>query len=88
MASASKRTVEKTRMVEEKYTEFDGVVLELSDAEAATLRAVVGAICGNPDGLREHTDEIYNALGRVGFTNNRTDVRTAISKLSGYPTFS
>lgn len=44
------------------------VVLVLSTNEAETLRAVVGRITGSTDSSpRGYTDNIWNALGSVGF---------------------
>lgn len=68
MAKATTRVVEKTRQVLEKYTEEDGVILELTDDEAAYLAALLGSHVGGGNSIREHNDNIWTSLRESGFT--------------------
>lgn len=63
MASATQKT--KTVVVEQEVP--DGILLHLTDAEAAVLRAILGmGIVGNDSGPRGLSDQIYYALNRLG----------------------
>lgn len=82
MATATKRQVEKVRMVEEKYTEFDGIVLELNKEEAALLTALIGHKVG---GASSHVMNIYKAL-KSHVPVYGTEVTEWDSKMSGFVT--
>lgn len=69
MAEASVRKVVKTRMIEEEYTEEDGVILELTHDETALLMFIVGHRIsggGKSEG-RKLADGIYHKLGPLGY---------------------
>lgn len=66
MATAKDREVTKTRMVEESYTEYDGVVLELTEDEAAYLSALLGWKVTGEDRLGT---SIFYALRNLGFSS-------------------
>lgn len=67
MANATPREVLKTRLVEETYTETDGVVLELTDEEAALISAILGGhVCGGGH-YRYVSTEIWRTLGGAGY---------------------
>lgn len=59
MATARKNKVEKTRMVEEKYTEVTGIVLELDQDEANMLAALLGF---HTSGDSKQVMNVYRAL--------------------------
>lgn len=80
MATSKTRTIEKTRMVEEQYTEADGVILELTHEEAVMLAYLVGhRICGSGSG-RKPFNRIWDALkgsGYAGFGRYTGEVEKA-----------
>lgn len=83
MAIAKAREVEKVRMVQEKYTELEGVTLELTDEEAVALKAVVGSVGGDSK-YRGAITRIWNAFNRAGYdSRSNAKVSAAISNLSG-----
>ncbi len=83
MAIAKIREVKKTRMVEETYTETEGVTLELTEEEVVALKAVVGLVGGASD-YRDAITRIWNALNRAGYDSyENTKVHAAIDALSG-----
>lgn len=79
MATASKREVTKTRMVEEEYTEVDGVTLELTQKEAHMLTALVGFHTG---GANEQIMDMYKAL-KSQISTYGVGVQQANMKMSG-----
>lgn len=83
MAQVRCREVTKTRQVTETYTEVDGVVLELTEFEAATLRALVGAVSGDSP-YRYAMSDIYNKLAALGYTRSENaQVSNAIEATEG-----
>jgi hypothetical protein len=84
LAKATTRVVEKTRQVLEKYTEQDGVILELTDDEAAYLTALLGSHVGGGHSIREHNDNIWSALCASGFSMmSKAKVTQMETKMSG-----
>lgn len=69
MATARVREVEKTRMVEEKYTAQDGVILELTHQETALLAFILGHLVSGGGGtdVRMLSDGIWDKLGPHGY---------------------
>lgn len=69
MATARVREVEKTRMVEEKYTAQDGVILELTHQETALLAFILGhKVSGGSDSdARMLSAGIWDKLGPYGY---------------------
>lgn len=86
MATGEKRMVEKTRMVEEKYTEEDGVVLELNKDEAFVLCLLLNRVGGSRSGPRANLDSILAALAKCGVM---WDMKMSVAngRVSGYPIF-
>lgn len=67
MATATAKTTEKTRMVEEKYSEVTGYTLELTQDEAAFLSALIGfKVGGRLVGKADVCLDIYRALKDAG----------------------
>lgn len=63
MAEAKKRVVKEERVIVEEFV--DGVVLELSQAEAEFIMNYLGnTVTGR--GLRQHSDNICDALNQAG----------------------
>jgi hypothetical protein len=86
MASATKRMVEKTRVVEEKYTEKDGVVLELDENEAFVLCLLLNRAGGSRSGPRGQLDRIRGALAKCGIEWN-VEMSRANNGVAGYTIF-
>jgi len=87
VASAQVRKVTKTRekIVEEVYTEIDGVTLQLNKEEAALLTAILYTRVTGSGPLRKLSDGISTALDKAGFASkDNADTREAISKMDGY----
>lgn len=84
MANASARKVSKTRQVTETYTVRDGVILELSEEEAAFLTAMLGkCVIGGGD-ARKYSDDIWNSLNHAGMgRDDNTTTRNMRSKITG-----
>lgn len=83
MADARRREVTKTRQITETYTEVDGVVLELTEFETVTLRALVGAV-GGASPYRDAMSGIYNKLAALGYTASKnSQVSKAIEAVDG-----
>jgi hypothetical protein len=83
VAIAKVREVEKTRMVEETYTEAEGVTLELTEEETVALKALVGSVGGASE-YRYAITRVWNALNRAGYdAYENTKVHAAIDALSG-----
>lgn len=79
MAKATKREVEKVRMVEEKYTDIDGAVLELNHDELIILTALIGF---QTSGGNKHVMNIYRALkDQINVYSH--EVTGAVDKMSG-----
>lgn len=70
MASANKRVIKKTRVVEEEYTEEDGLVLQLSKDESHFLAALLGSHIFGSGKAREVSDGIWSALIKNGYGVN------------------
>lgn len=66
MATAKDREVTKTRSVLENYTAYDGVVLELTEDEAAYLAALLGWKVVGQD---VYGTSIFYALRNLGFSS-------------------
>lgn len=63
MATGVPRIVEKTRLVEETYKEEDGVILHLTDDEAAFLAAILGMkVVGDNNDIRSINRGIWKVL--------------------------
>lgn len=73
MAIAKAREVTKTRTVEESYSERDGVVLELTNDEAAYLVALIGWHVAGKGPVREMNSDIWSALRAAGFDYLKND---------------
>jgi hypothetical protein len=86
VATAEKRMVEKTRMVEEKYIEQDGVNLQLSEDEVFVLYLLLNRAGGARSGPRGHLDSIRGALVKAGIEWDYSTSK-ADAKISGYPIF-
>lgn len=87
MANATKRMATKTRekIVEEVYTELDGVTLTLDDEEAAFLSALLYTRITGQGETRRLSDNISTALNKAGYRSPESlKVRTMITKMSGY----
>lgn len=83
MAEVRRREVTKTRQVTETYTEVDGVVLELTEFEAVTLKALVGAV-GGASPYRDAMSDIYGKLAALGYTRSKNaQVSKAIAAANG-----
>lgn len=83
MAEARRREVTKTRQVIETYTEVDGVVLELTEFETVTLRAIVGAV-GGASPYRDAMSDIYSKLAALGYTRSKNaEVSEAVEAAEG-----
>jgi hypothetical protein len=81
MAKAEARTVTKTRtkQVEEKYTEKDGVTLTLDKREAEVLYRVLGKIGGDSFFTeRTITDGLYDALYYAGVRGTKVDLEGSL----------
>ena len=88
MATAKAREVEKVRVVEEKYTEIEGVTLELTDEEAVAVKAVLESVAGISE-YREATSRVWGALNRAGYDRyTNAKVADAIRSLGGALYFS
>lgn len=78
MAKARERMVEKTRTVQESYTERDGITLELSNSEASYLAAVLGSqVVGNGP-WREVSSNIFHALSCNGYSRLDNELTNTI----------
>lgn len=87
MASANGRFINKTRtkVVEETYSELDGVTLVLDKEEAALLTAILYTRVTGSSPLRTTANRICTALVKNGFgSNENSDTRAAIAGLEGY----
>lgn len=78
MATAKARMVEKTRMVEEKYSAKDGIVLELTQDEANMITALIGHHTSGG----EHVMSVYRAL-KSQVSSYSIGVMKADEKMSG-----
>lgn len=69
MAEARTRLVQKTRTIEEEYTDVDGVILDLTHEETALLMFIVGhQISGGwRSKWRQLADGIYMKLHDLGY---------------------
>lgn len=75
MATAKKREVTKTRMVEETYTETDGVILELTNDEACYLAALLGSHVSGGSFVRDLSTGVWGSLAKLNF-NTHANART------------
>lgn len=83
MATAKARKVEKVRVVEEKYTEVDGVTLELTDEETVAVKALLGAVSGVSN-YRDAIGRVHNAISNLGYnTYGNLKVNKAVNALEG-----
>jgi hypothetical protein len=85
MADATKRTVEKVRLVQEKYEE-DFIDLTLTKEEAFVLYILLYRAGGKRSGPRGKLDSIRGALAKVGILWDH-DMSQADAKVSGCPIF-
>lgn len=84
MAKATPRTVEKTRQVLEKYTEEDGLVLEITAEEASFLAALLGSHVAGGGTLRVISSGIWDTLITHGFGKSENDTTRKFQRgLSG-----
>lgn len=67
MAVAKERTTTKTRMIQETYTEVEGVTLELTVEEAAFLAYVIGHKITGVGPARKTLSKIWYELADCGY---------------------
>lgn len=72
MAKAQERMVEKTRTVR------DGITLELTDAEASFIAAVLGSNIVGDGPWRDVSSGIFDALSRLGYSRITNELTNTI----------
>lgn len=82
--------VEKKEVVKIVEETTKVVVLELTEEEAVTLRAIVGSVAGdNTKSPRKHTYSIYDALNKAGYDYwSNSKVAHAVDRMTGSIRFS
>jgi len=78
MANAQERMVQKTRTVQESYTERDGITLELTDSEASFIAAVLGSKVVGDGPWRDVSSGIFDALSRHGYSRVTNELTNTI----------